>query len=108
MGMIAPQIQVEMINQVLPELITTVVKESENTTLGYKELELSNGVRVVLKKTDFKQDEISMSAFQRGGQSLYSEKDWANLQMLSALSGFTGVGNFSNSELQKGLANLSR
>ena len=81
-----------------------IVKESENTTLGYKELELSNGARVVLKKTDFKQDEISMSAFQRGGQSLYGEKDWANLQMLSSLSGFTGVGNFSNSELQKALA----
>jgi len=162
MSMIAPQIQVDMINVVLPELITTdgqnlvitnfnqekegavyptveglraaydaaiaapieayvdnvkneplmtkmpkkgkIVKESENTTLGYKELELSNGARVILKKTDFKQDEIRMSAFQRGGQSLYSEKDWANLQMLSALSSITGVGNFSNSELQKALA----
>ena len=162
MGAVAPNITVDMINGVLPELINTdgknlvitnfnqekegavyptveglkaaldaanaadiqpyvdnvkneplmtklpkkgkIVKESENTTLGYKELELSNGARVILKKTDFKQDEIRMSAFQRGGQSLYSEKDWANLQMLSALSSITGVGNFSNSELQKALA----
>jgi len=162
MSMIAPQIQVEMINQVLPELITTdgknlvitnfnqekegavyptveglkaaldaansadiqpyvdnvkneplmtkmpkkgkIVKESENAQWGYKELELSNGARVILKKTDFKQDEIRMSAFQRGGQSLYSEKDWANLQLISTLNSITGVGNFSNSELDKALA----
>ena len=81
-----------------------IVKENTNNTLGYKELELSNGARVVLKKTDYKQDEIRMSAFQRGGQSLYGEKDWANLRMLSSLSSITGVGNFSNSELQKALA----
>ena len=162
MGMIAPNITVDMINSVLPEMISTdgknlvianfnqekdgavyptveglkaafdaavnapieayvdnvkdeplmttmpkkgkIVKESENTTLGYKELELSNGARVILKKTDYKQDEIRMSAFQRGGQSLYNEKDWANLQMLSSLNSFTGLGNFSNSELDKALA----
>ena len=162
MGMIAPNITVDMINSVLPEMISTdgknlvianfnqekdgavyptveglkaafdaavnapieayvdnvkdeplmttmpkkgkIVKESENTTLGYKELELSNGARVILKKTDYKQDEIRMSAFQRGGQSLYNENDWANLQMLSSLNSFTGLGNFSNSELDKALA----
>ena len=81
-----------------------ITKESENTTLGYKELELSNGARVILKKTNFKQDEIRMSAFQRGGQSLYSEKDWANLKLIDDLNSFTGVGNFSNSDLKKALA----
>ena len=162
MGMIAPNITVDMINMIIPELISTdgknlvitefsqekdgavyptiegfkaaldaanstditpyvdnvkdepllsqlpkkgkIVKESENTTFGYKILELSNGARVVLKKTDFKQDEISMSAFQRGGQSLYTEKDRENLHMLSQLNSFTGLGNFSNSELTKALA----
>ena len=162
MSMIAPNITVEMINQLLPELISTdgknlvianfnqekdgavyptvdglqaaynaaasaniepyvdnviteplmttmpkkgkIVKESENTTFGYKELELSNGARVILKKTDFKQDEIRMAAFQRGGQSLYSEKDRANLNMINSLNSFTGLGNFSNSDLTKALA----
>jgi len=81
-----------------------IVKESENAHWGYKELELSNGARVILKKTDFKKDEIRMGATQRGGQSLYSEKDWANLNMLSSLNSITGVGNFSNTDLQKALA----
>ena len=162
MGMIAPNIDVDVVNSVMPEFISTdgknlvianfnqekegavyptieglqaaynaastaniepyvdnvkdeplmtsmpkkgkIVKESENTTFGYKELELSNGARVILKKTDFKQDEIQMRAFQRGGQSLYNEKDWANLNLLSSLNSITGVGNFSNSELDKALA----
>jgi zinc protease len=81
-----------------------ITKESENTTLGYKELQLSNGASVIVKKPDFKQDELRMSAFQRGGQSLYGEKDWANLRLLDDINDFTGVGNFSNSDLKKALA----
>ena len=45
-----------------------IVKESENSVFGYKELELSNGARVTLKKTDLKDDDIQMSALQRGGK----------------------------------------
>ena len=161
-GMIAPNMTVDMVNMIIPELISTdghnmvitdfnqekegavyptiegfqaaldaannaditpyvdsvldeplmaqlpkkgkIVKESANDVFGYKILELSNGARAVLKKTDFKQDEITMTAFQRGGQSLYGEKDWANLQLLSSLNSYTGLGNFSNSDLNKALA----
>jgi zinc protease len=81
-----------------------IVKETRNDHLGYTELQLSNGARVILKKTDFKQDEILMSAFQRGGQSLYNEKDYANLHMLNNLNYFTGLGQFSNSDVSKALA----
>ncbi len=81
-----------------------IVKETRNDHLGYTELQLNNGARVILKKTDFKQDEILMSAFQRGGQSLYNEKDYANLHMLNNLNYFTGLGQFSNSDVSKALA----
>ena len=81
-----------------------IVKETTNSNLGYKELELSNGVRVLLKPTDFKQDEIIMSAIQRGGSSLYGEKDWANCQMFDYAIESSGLGGFSNMELQKALA----
>ena len=36
----------------------TITGEKENKELGYKELTLSNGARVLLKKTDFKDDEV--------------------------------------------------
>ncbi len=81
-----------------------ITKEKENTTLGYKELELSNGARVILKKTDFKENEIRMSAFQRGGSSLYGEKDWANTGLMPYAVMMSGLGNFSNTELEKAMA----
>ena len=162
MKMIAPNVPVEAINQVLPQLITTdgknlvvlnfnqekegatyptkeglmgaitaaekaeitpyvdnvkqeplisnlpkkgkIVKETYNDILGYKDLELSNGVHVLLKPTDFKQDEIYMMAQQRGGMSLYGEKDWANCQLLEGVIEYSGLGGFSNMELKKALA----
>ena len=81
-----------------------IVKESENTVLGYKELELSNGARVILKKTDFKQDEIRMNSYQRGGKSLYGKEDFANFMWLDAkLSQITGLGDFSATDVEKAL-----
>ena len=50
-----------------------ITKETENKTFGYKELTLSNGATVILKKTDFKDDEVQMQAFAKGGKSLYGE-----------------------------------
>ena len=81
-----------------------IVKETYNETLGFKDLELSNGVRVLLKPTDFKQDEIFMLAQQRGGSSLYGEKDWANCEMFDYAIESSGLGGFNNMELKKALA----
>ena len=81
-----------------------IVKEKENKQFGYKELELSNGARVILKKTDYKDDEINMEARQRGGRSLYSEKDWANINAYYKVVNSSGYGEFSSSELKKALA----
>ena len=81
-----------------------IVNERNNETLGYKELELSNGARVLLKRTDFKQDEILMLARQRGGSSLYGEQDWANCEMFDDVVESSGLGGFKNMELTKALA----
>ena len=42
------------------------------------EVTLSNGIKVWLKKTDFKNDEILFSAISKGGMSLYDETDLAS------------------------------
>ena len=81
-----------------------IKKESSNELLGYKEYVLSNGAHVILKKTDFKENEIQMCAIRRGGQSLIGEKDWANMNMLDAITEVSGLGNFSSTELEKALA----
>ena len=82
----------------------SIKKTTENATLGYKELTLSNGATVVLKKTDYKTDEIQMTAFAKGGSCLYGEKDYSNLKVMRYMGNLSGLGNFSNNELQKALA----
>ncbi|MBV8202391.1 MAG: insulinase family protein, partial [Acidobacteria bacterium] len=51
----------------------TVVAETRIAELGVTEWRLSNGVRVVLKPTDFKNDEVLLSGFSPGGLSLVPE-----------------------------------
>ena len=81
-----------------------IKKETENKQFGYKELKLSNGATVILKKTDFKDDEVQMQAFAKGGGSLYGEADYTNLKVFDTAIGMSGLGNFSSTELQKALA----
>ena len=81
-----------------------IVKETENKTLGYKELTLSNGARVILKKTDFKDDQVMMQAEAKGGMSLFGKADDMNLQLISVVPTYSGLGNFLKSELDKALA----
>ena len=81
-----------------------IVKETENKTLGYKELTLSNGARVILKKTDFKDDQVMMQAEAKGGMSLFGKADDMNLQLISIVPSYSGLGNFLKSELDKALA----
>ena len=81
-----------------------IVKETKNNVLGFTELTLSNGVKVILKQTDFKADEIKMFADSKGGSSLYDEKDWANTELFDAVLATSGLGEFDNTELEKALA----
>lgn len=81
-----------------------IKKVTENKQLGYQELKLSNGATVILKKTDFKDDEVQMQAFSKGGKSLYGEADYTNLKVFDTAIGMSGLGNFSSTELQKALA----
>jgi zinc protease len=78
-----------------------IVKESFNEALGVKDLELSNGVRVLLKHTDYEPDNILMHATQRGGSSLYGEKDWANYEKFNDVIRASGLGGLSNMELKQ-------
>lgn len=81
-----------------------IVKETENKTFGYKELTLSNGARVILKKTDFKDNEIRFSASAKGGSGSYGKADFDNLQLFNSVISVSGLGNFSHQELQKALS----
>ena len=74
------------------------IKEVEVT-----ELTLENGVKVVLKPTDFKNDEILISAYSEGGTSLYADEDYQNASNAARIIDGSGIGNFDLTQLQKKL-----
>lgn len=65
------------------------------------EVTLSNGVKVVLKPTEFKNDEIMMSSYSPGGSSLYSDADYHNASYADAIITESGIGEFDNVQLGK-------
>jgi zinc protease len=58
---------------------------------------------VVLKPTVFKNDEILLSAYSLGGNSLYPDKDFMSANYASQIISMSGAGNFDNIELEKKL-----
>jgi len=77
-----------------------VVKTTARADIGLTEWELSNGVKVVLKPTAFKKDEVVFRATSPGGTSLADDRDY----IAAAETGLIvagGVGRMSGIELTK-------
>lgn len=87
----------------LPEA-KKVVAENEIKEMEAIEWTLANGAKVVIKKTDFKNDEILMRAFSYGGRSIYSEQDDVSAEYADDVVDMSGIGEFEKTELQKMLA----
>ncbi len=71
---------------------------------GITEWKLSNGARVILKPTDFKEDEIVFQAMSKGGTSLADDEDFIPARTASQVIAAGGVSEFSAIDLQKKLA----
>jgi zinc protease len=72
--------------------------------VGATVVTLSNGVEVWLKPTDFKNDEVLLSAYARGGSSLASQADHHEAALATALVGVGGLGGLNPVDLSKLLA----
>ncbi len=81
-----------------------ITKESSNETLGTTELLFANGAKVILKPTNFKADEIILTAFKKGGYSKYGITDKFSAYFSSRIVQQMGVGDFSPVDLRKYLA----
>ncbi|MEM8557870.1 MAG: insulinase family protein [Bacteroidota bacterium] len=71
--------------------------------LDYAEFTLDNGVRVVHKQTDFKNDEVLVRAFSPGGDGLVPDSLYGAVQAAATLVSQSGVGAFSLTDLEKKL-----
>ncbi|GAB2619926.1 M16 family metallopeptidase [Belliella aquatica] len=81
-----------------------VVSKNSIDEVGVQELTLSNGAKVFVKVTDFKNDEILISASGKGGTSLYSEEDHLTASNAGVMVNVMGVGEFSPTDLRKVLS----
>jgi len=81
-----------------------VVRREEIHELGVQIWRLSNGARVIVKPTDFKEDEVLFNGRSPGGTSLATDEDYGSASWAATLVSIGGVGTFSAVDLQKKLA----
>ena len=87
-----------------PPVPGTVVAESSVPEISVTEWTLSNGVRVLLRPTDFKNDEILFTAWSPGGTSRVEDEDHVAGTTATSIVGESGLGSFSQIQLGKKLA----
>ncbi len=81
-----------------------VVSEKKYPSIETTEWTLSNGAKVIVKPTQFKNDEVQFSAISWGGSSLYDDKDYVNASNAAVIASIGGIGEFDIQSLQKELA----
>ena len=84
-----------------------ILKESQNDLLDVVGLELSNGIKIICKKTDFKNDEILFTAFSPGGHSVTSDEMYFSATEAASIVSYSGLGPFTQMELDKYLSDKS-
>ena len=84
-----------------------VVATEENESLGFTEWTLKNGIKVVVRPSTLKADEVSIVALSKGGCSLLSDEEYNHGAFLGMVMGQSGIGKFSATELTKQLSGKS-
>ncbi len=81
----------------------TILKVTEDKKLGTKTYELSNGILVTVKATDFKSDEVLIKGVKKGGTGNYGVADKMNVENLGEIIETMGYGKFTPTDLTKAL-----
>lgn len=77
------------------------ISRKENSLLGYTEIVLSNGAKVIIKPTTYQNDEIQMSAFSVGGNSKYPDQKLINVNYATDVISSSGIGNYTAVDFSK-------
>ncbi len=81
-----------------------VVSKKEEKDLGATTYTLSNGVKITVKSTDFKSDEIILRGVKNGGSNNYGVADINNVKYAVSVAEAMGYGQFSPTQMEKVLA----
>ncbi len=103
-----PYVDMDLSAPLLPGkfLPQPVITQSFDSTLQVYHWKFLNGVTVTAKPTDYKNDEILMTAYSPGGSSLYSDELFPSARSASNVIGTSGVGTFTAAALDKKLSGI--
>jgi zinc protease len=111
----AAEIEAYADNTVIEPLIDPATKlkaskvkaTAQNESLGYTEWTLKNGIKVVVRPSTLKADEVSINAYSKGGCSMLTDEEYYHGAFLGMVMGNSGIGKFSTTELSKQLSGKS-
>lgn len=103
---VAPRVESALAARLMdqPPAAGSIVGETHDEALGTTTLTLSNGVKVILKPTDFSNDQVLLSSSRPGGLTQFGKNDVAAARYANAVVASMGVAGFSPNDLQKVLA----
>lgn len=78
-----------------------------NESLGYTEWTLKNGIKVVVRPSTLKADEVLVTATSKGGLSMLTDEEYYQGAFLGMVMGQSGISKFSATELAKQLSGKS-
>ncbi len=81
-----------------------VVKTEQDSSVNVTRLTLSNGVKIILKPTDFANNQILISGYSLGGTSLASDGDLASVKLIDQVIPISGAGNLTQAQIDKRLS----
>jgi zinc protease len=81
-----------------------VAGEKKINEFNITEWMLGNGVKIISKPTDFKNDEVIFSSYAWGGWSVYPDKDFLSAAYADEIVDEAGLGPFDASSLEKKLS----
>lgn len=84
-----------------------VAKTSTDAKLGTTEWTLKNGVKIVVKPTTLKADEVRLMVVAKGGNSVLTDEEYYMGEMMPSINQMSGVGKFSATDLKKQLSGKS-
>jgi zinc protease len=78
-----------------------IVSEKKDTSINTTTLTFANGVKVILKPTTFKNDQILINSYHFGGTSLASDADFTSVNMAAEVIGGSGIADFNQIQMDK-------
>ena len=81
-----------------------IVSETTMSDVGVTDVKLANGVRLLMKPTDFNQDEVLIMGRSAGGSSLLPDVDVPAARLIGGIVSQSSVGDFTRNDLDRLLA----